>query len=46
VIKLGISETMETVLNHGIGAKNASKLEIMPSEPKLVKDQSMKHTFA
>jgi hypothetical protein len=36
VIKLGISETMEPVLNHGMSAKNAKKLEIMLSEPKLV----------
>jgi hypothetical protein len=45
VIKLGISETMELVLNHGMSAKNAHKLEIMPLKPKLVKKQAMKHNF-
>jgi hypothetical protein len=45
VIKLGISETMDPVLNHGMSAENAQRLEIMPSEPKLVKEQAMKHDF-
>jgi hypothetical protein len=34
VIKLGMSDA------------NAYKLEIMPSEPKLVKEKAMKHNFA
>jgi hypothetical protein len=42
---LGMSEAMEPVLNHGMSDKNAYKLEIMPSEPKLVKEQAMKHNY-